>query len=82
MALTLSSPVFQAGERIPAKYTCEGDDVSPALTWAVNYRRLCPPKASFPMEPYKARMISEDLDMVALALHPDAHTDINSLYTA
>jgi Raf kinase inhibitor-like YbhB/YbcL family protein len=34
MALTLSSPVFQEGERIPTKYTCEGDDLSPALTWA------------------------------------------------
>jgi hypothetical protein len=30
--MTLSS-VFQEGERIPAKYTCEGEDISPPLTW-------------------------------------------------
>ena len=33
MALTISSPAFAAGGSIPAKYTCEGQDVSPALTW-------------------------------------------------
>lgn len=31
--LTLSSPDFPAGGAIPAKYTCQGDDSSPALTW-------------------------------------------------
>lgn len=31
--LKVESPAFAEGERIPAKYTCEGDDVSPALSW-------------------------------------------------
>lgn len=31
MALTLSSPAFEPGEKIPSKYTCEGEDVSPPL---------------------------------------------------
>ena len=34
MALTISSPAFAAGGSIPAKFTCEGQDVSPGLTWA------------------------------------------------
>ncbi len=34
MALVLRSPSFEAGGAIPAKHTCEGDDVSPALTWS------------------------------------------------
>ncbi len=33
MALSLSSIAFQGGERIPVKYTCEGQDVSPPLMW-------------------------------------------------
>ncbi len=33
MALTVSSPVFKEGERIPAKHPCEGQDISPPLTW-------------------------------------------------
>jgi Raf kinase inhibitor-like YbhB/YbcL family protein len=32
--LQVSSPTFAAGEEIPAKHTCEGADVSPALAWA------------------------------------------------
>ena len=31
--LTLTSPAFAHGERIPDRYTCNGDDVSPALEW-------------------------------------------------
>lgn len=31
MALTLSSPVFETGDKIPSKYTCEGEDISPPL---------------------------------------------------
>ena len=34
MALTISSPAFAAGGSIPARYTCEGQDVSPPLTWS------------------------------------------------
>jgi Raf kinase inhibitor-like YbhB/YbcL family protein len=33
MALTVLSSAFQEGGEIPARYTCEGQDVSPALTW-------------------------------------------------
>lgn len=32
--LTLSSPAFEAGGRIPARHTGEGEDVSPALSWS------------------------------------------------
>jgi Raf kinase inhibitor-like YbhB/YbcL family protein len=31
--LALSSPAFLDGSRIPARYTCDGEDVSPPLTW-------------------------------------------------
>ena len=30
----LSSPAFAEGGTIPSKYTCDGADVSPALSWA------------------------------------------------
>lgn len=33
MALSVSSPAFQEGDRIPGNYTCQGQDVSPALAW-------------------------------------------------
>jgi len=33
MTLSLSSKAFQDGERIPGKYTCEGQDISPSLMW-------------------------------------------------
>ena len=33
MSFTLSSTAFQPGSDIPAKYTCTGADVSPALSW-------------------------------------------------
>jgi Raf kinase inhibitor-like YbhB/YbcL family protein len=31
--MTLESPAFKANEPIPAKYTCQGANVSPALKW-------------------------------------------------
>jgi Raf kinase inhibitor-like YbhB/YbcL family protein len=31
--MTLTSPAFNNGERIPSKYTCDGADVSPPLNW-------------------------------------------------
>jgi Raf kinase inhibitor-like YbhB/YbcL family protein len=34
MTLALTSPAFEAGGKIPSKYTCEGDDVSPPLAIA------------------------------------------------
>jgi len=33
MALTLTSSAFRAGDTIPSKYTCEGDDISPPLAF-------------------------------------------------
>jgi Raf kinase inhibitor-like YbhB/YbcL family protein len=32
--ITLTSPVFEQGGRIPYVYTCEGDDKSPPLQWS------------------------------------------------
>ena len=34
MILTLKSSAFDSGGAIPSRYTCEGEDVSPPLTWA------------------------------------------------
>ena len=34
MALTLKSPSFSENGNIPSKYTCEGQDISPPLTWS------------------------------------------------
>ena len=34
MALTLTSSAFAPGDKIPSKYTCEGDDLSPPLAFA------------------------------------------------
>jgi len=34
MTVSVSSSAFQEGGMIPAKYTCDGNDVSPPLTWA------------------------------------------------
>jgi Raf kinase inhibitor-like YbhB/YbcL family protein len=33
MAFSISSPSFQNGREIPKKFTCDGEDVSPSLTW-------------------------------------------------
>lgn len=33
MALQMASAAFSAGEMIPKKFTCDGPDVSPELTW-------------------------------------------------
>lgn len=34
MPLSLSSPAFRNGERIPAKYTGDGENLSPPLAWS------------------------------------------------
>jgi Raf kinase inhibitor-like YbhB/YbcL family protein len=34
MTLKITSPVFADNAAIPAKYTCEGEDLSPALAWS------------------------------------------------
>ena len=33
VALEIRSPAFEHNKYIPAKYTCQGEDISPALTW-------------------------------------------------
>ncbi len=33
MNLPLSSTAFKDGDRIPARYTCQGQDISPPLAW-------------------------------------------------
>lgn len=32
--MQLTSPVLTAGEKMPAIYTCDGEDISPPLTWS------------------------------------------------
>ena len=34
MAFTLSSPAFRNGGKIPAKYTADGENLSPPLAWS------------------------------------------------
>lgn len=34
MSLTLRSDAFEPGAEIPVRHTCEGDDLSPPLTWS------------------------------------------------
>ena len=34
MSLTLTSPAFSHNGDIPAKFTCQGEDLSPALQWS------------------------------------------------
>ena len=34
MEWTIKSSVFAEGQEIPKKYTCEGEDISPPLTWS------------------------------------------------
>jgi len=34
MAISLSSSAFKEGDKIPVKYTCVGQDVSPPLEWS------------------------------------------------
>jgi len=34
MTLTLTSPAFSDGGAIPAKYTCDGQNLSPPLAWS------------------------------------------------
>lgn len=34
MAFSLTSPAFRDGERIPARYTADGENFSPPLQWS------------------------------------------------
>ncbi len=49
--LQLDSPAFEAGGMIPARHTCDGEDLSPALRWS-------PP----PDNTQSLVLIAEDLD--------------------
>jgi hypothetical protein len=53
MALELRSTAFQNGEMIPSQYTCDGDDVSPPMTWL-----------GVPAEAESLVLILEDIDSV------------------
>ena len=33
MSLTITSPVFSENGEIPTRFTCQGEDISPALNW-------------------------------------------------
>jgi Raf kinase inhibitor-like YbhB/YbcL family protein len=34
MAFVINSPALKAGQSIPVRYTCDGENLSPPLTWA------------------------------------------------
>jgi Raf kinase inhibitor-like YbhB/YbcL family protein len=34
MSMTLTSPEFKHGGDIPVRYTCDGEDISPPLSWS------------------------------------------------
>ena len=51
MAMQMASKAFQDGAAIPQKYTCEGEDISPALEWT-----------SVPDEAMTLALISDDPD--------------------
>lgn len=53
-SLSLRSEVFKAGEVIPRKYTCDGADVSPSLSWG-----------GVPREAQELVLICEDPDAPA-----------------
>jgi len=60
MTIQVSSPAFEAGGRIPTKYTGEGEDVSPPLRWS-----------GAPGETRELALICEDPD--APTPHPFVH---------
>jgi Raf kinase inhibitor-like YbhB/YbcL family protein len=35
MVLSISSPAFNEGDKIPPEYTCDGQDISPQIDWGV-----------------------------------------------
>jgi len=51
MAITVSSPAFHEGGMIPVKYTCDGEDISPPLTFE-----------GIPKETKSLTLISDDPD--------------------
>ncbi len=51
MAIVLSSPAFQKGDKIASIYTCQGENISPALEWS-----------SIPEGSQSLALIMDDLD--------------------
>ena len=33
MTILLNTPAFDSGDTIPARYTCDGEDISPEISW-------------------------------------------------
>ena len=61
--IEVTSPAFTAGETIPVKHTCGGDDVSPAMSWSL--ARQGPAAAGAQTSPAEVRsfaLIIEDSD--------------------
>lgn len=54
MTITLQSSAFRDGEMIPPKHTCDGNDVSPPLSWL-----------DVPSQSESLALIFEDIDSVA-----------------
>src|SRR2546422_244628 len=54
MEFTLTSDAFTDGESIPARFTCDGDDVSPALKWQGG-----PDEAQYPALIMEGRILGE-----------------------
>ncbi len=54
----LSSPAFEDGGRIPMKYTCDGEDVSPPLQWK-----------DLPTGTFTIAIVMDDPDAVPVAGH-------------
>ncbi len=61
--IEVTSPAFAAGETIPVKHTCDGDDVSPALSWRLVRQDPAPagPQTA-PAEVKSFALIAEDPD--------------------
>lgn len=75
MVIKIKSSVFEEGESIPTKYTCNGINVSPPLEWT-----------SLPENTVSIAIICEDPDAVTIAGYVWCHwiifnlpSDINSL---
>jgi len=72
MGLELRSTAFEDGEMIPAEHTCDGDDVSPPLTWM-----------GAPQDTQSLVVIFEDIDSVKGVwshwLLYDVPPDVNTL---
>lgn len=85
MTLTLTSSAYNDGGAIPAKYTCEGEDISPRLAWSCvpdGTRNLVliidDPDAPDPKPPETTWVhwvlynIPPDVTVLAEAMHSDA----------